>query len=521
MPLVRRFGGLAQNVLAKLPFAGILFNRDTAYQHLERLSDYEKELGEPATQALAEGNPKPVVQNGADDDGDEHEHEKGALAKFDAVLEALNQDKLPQRALSTRQKMQPQYSGKAPTVSEPTCGSYNICFSLTFDDNTQWLIRFPITGTKGKWTDASSRALATEAKTMIFLKKDTSIPLPDVFEFCATPDNELNCPYILMSYITGYPLQHVWWGHHVGLHTPEENEKCRRRMLEGVASAAKQLTQFSFTKGGSLEFDDQGRPSGVSSLRIVDNKPQHDRILKEDEEGGDPVYFEAGPFENPEDQYLSALNMRREKADPVVEILKMVLRLIPENDEDEHQFDLAHPDFAPQNIIVSEEGEIRGIIDWDGVAVVPLSVGSRRYPSWITRDWDFMNYTYEEAVAEGGEDLGPLKEDSPEALKRYRDLYRKVFDESHPGLLSPVSASVSTELMRMSVVAGTVYTAAMEPCDLDLFMNKLMDKVSDEASDHVDVGFFDLYMAVEDKEVDDDLLDCLEEAFASFLETDL
>lgn len=126
---------------------------------------------------------------------------------------------------------------------------------------------------------------------MKFLKKETSIPLPEIFDFCATPDNELNCPYILISYIDGYSLYHVWWGHHFGLHTPEENEQCRRRVLEGVASAAKQLSQFSFDKGGSPEFDDQDRPSGVGPLCMIDHQAQLDYWLEDDREGTDPFYF--------------------------------------------------------------------------------------------------------------------------------------------------------------------------------------------------------------------------------------
>lgn len=44
--------------------------------------------------------------------------------------------------------------------------------------------------------------------------------------------------------------------------------------------------------------------------------------------------------------------------------------------EDEKQFDLAHPDLDLQNIIVSEKGELMGIIDWDNVTAVPRLMGS-------------------------------------------------------------------------------------------------------------------------------------------------
>lgn len=169
---------------------------------------------------------------------------------------------------------------------------------------------------------------------------------------------------------------------------------------------------------------------------------------------------------------------------------------------------------------MSEQGELRGIIGWDGVAVVPFSVGSRRFPSWITRDWDFSSYQYGESTAEGA-DPGTTMEDSPEALRRYRDIYRQLFDEAHPDLPSPVSASVSTEFRRMSVVAGAVYTAAMEPFVRDQVVKNLVDKAAGAALEGVDVGFYDIYETVEVEEVDDDMLDDLEEAFSSLLETEL
>ena len=48
----------------------------------------------------------------------------------------------------------------------------------------------------------------------------------------------------------------------------------------------------------------------------------------------------------------------------------------------------AHPDFDLQNILVTKEGRLCGIIDWDGVAAVPRCVGCERYPLWLTVDLD-------------------------------------------------------------------------------------------------------------------------------------
>ncbi|BCR90904.1 uncharacterized protein ACHE_60790A [Aspergillus chevalieri] len=78
-------------------------------------------------------------------------------------------------------------------------------------------------------------------------------------------------------------------------------------------------------------------------------------------------------------------------------------------------FVLAHPDFGIQNFIVSEEDELQGIIDWDGFAAVPRTLGNEGYPGWLTRDWDSAMYGYNESM-EHGVELEGVWEDSPESL---------------------------------------------------------------------------------------------------------
>lgn len=44
---------------------------------------------------------------------------------------------------------------------------------------------------------------------MMFLKKETTIPVPEVIEFFADFDIVLGVPYVLMSYIFEVPLEQV------------------------------------------------------------------------------------------------------------------------------------------------------------------------------------------------------------------------------------------------------------------------------------------------------------------------
>jgi aminoglycoside phosphotransferase (APT) family kinase protein len=56
----------------------------------------------------------------------------------------------------------------------------------------------------------SANALTSKARTMQLLKHETKIPLPDVLDFSSTIENELRCPYIIMSFIRGVSL-YVWF----------------------------------------------------------------------------------------------------------------------------------------------------------------------------------------------------------------------------------------------------------------------------------------------------------------------
>ncbi|KAK4134200.1 hypothetical protein BT67DRAFT_442102 [Trichocladium antarcticum] len=83
-------------------------------------------------------------------------------------------------------------------------------------------------------------------------------------------------------------------------------------------------------------------------------------------------------------------------------------------------FAKTHPDFDIQNLLVSREGDLVGIIDWDGVGAWPKSLGNLRYPGWLTRDWNPGMYGY---GSDGVHDP-EMREDSPQTLARYRNVYQ-------------------------------------------------------------------------------------------------
>jgi hypothetical protein len=119
-------------------------------------------------------------------------------------------------------------------------------------------------------------------------------------------------------------------------------------------------------------------------------------------------------------------------------------------------FFLAYPDFDRQNVLVSEDGTLTALIDWDNVHTVPRCIGYSRYPAWITRDWDPAMYGY------GLPNTRP--ENSPEELEYYRVRYAHKISA-----LEPKSIDFSTK----SHLFEALWIAASSPFCTDAIVEKI------------------------------------------------
>ena len=140
-----------------------------------------------------------------------------------------------------------------------------------------------------------------------------------------------------------------------------------------------------------------------------------------------PVYYEKGPFQTAKEFYTAALAREPPPHSEYLLGQQRLLRFLVECTvdffaaSDAHSFVLTHPDFNFQNFLVSHDGRLTGVIDWEGVAASPASLGNLRYPSWLTRDWDPSMYGYSpDGVLADPE----MQDDSPETLVRCRRVYR-------------------------------------------------------------------------------------------------
>lgn len=360
----------------------------------------------------------PITASSGSSSGDPQEF-KDTITYSSQVLEQLRLDQLPLHAASVRAKLDghSETARELPVVGERLSGSNHILFPITFADETRWIVKIPINGSKQRWNQLSGKAITSEALTMKLIKRRTTIPIPEVLDFSSTSDNALECPYIIISFIEGVSLTDLWYDQPANT-TVDEWNQLRTRALKDLAKSMAQLDQFNFTKGGRILFEGD-EPVGIGPSRCT---------LEEVDDM--PIYLEQSVYESSRDFYTRGVDKDSRKS-PYLSGLTKLTRLFVDClvqwvDKSE-PFVLAHPEFDLRNVIVSPDGELLAIIDWNGVDTRPKSLGNRRYPDWLTRDWNPAPYWYEERLDD--KPLPAVPSLTPETLVRFRKIYRDSMNE--------------------------------------------------------------------------------------------
>ncbi|GAB1312102.1 hypothetical protein MFIFM68171_02312 [Madurella fahalii] len=360
------------------------------------------------------------------------------------------------------QRTHPATKAKLPSISEPMYGSYHVLFPLTFDVDLRWVAKIPINGTADKWDEL------------------------------------------------------VWFGHRLKGASHEAVLACRTRALEGIASAMVQLDRFSFRTGGRLLFGSDGNPSGIGPMRLVNHKAMLDRWFVLQDLDSDPIYVECAATSDLKAYYTFMLGIHPEQnsvSKGVAMILRQLISWIPEPDEMD-PFVLAHPDFDIQNFIVSEDGGLRGLIDWDGVVAMPRTLGNERYPGWLTRDWDPAMYGYQESMEVEGVEPEGVWEDSPECLAHYRGVYNDIIAK-HVAGTRPGS---NINLCRMSLITDNLAVAAHNPQCRNGILRKMVCEIWTAAEqDGPELTLTDLANMFAEDSVDIMVMETLRRGFNALL----
>lgn len=141
---------------------------------------------------------------------------------------------------------------------------------------------------------------------MRLIKRESTVPIPEVYSFNASTDNDLGCPFILMDYVDAVSLYEIWFEDTFSKAVMEQR---RARILQDLAAAVVQLNQFAYRQGGRLLFDDDGNPTSVGPMRKLDVSSMLDRQRTGDLD--EPfVFCELGAFMDSKAFLLCMLDRR-------------------------------------------------------------------------------------------------------------------------------------------------------------------------------------------------------------------
>ncbi|KAI3316650.1 kinase-like domain-containing protein [Xylariaceae sp. AK1471] len=147
----------------------------------------------------------------------------------------------------------------------PKSGSLNWVIFVSFDDGIDWVFRSPCTS--AVFTDESaSKMLVSEAATMKYLRAHCSVPVPEVYSYSGTKDNDIGVPYILQSKAAGRPLaEYDWadassqpWQYDFSRSLLPLSDQDRHKIIRQLGVIMSRLLEVRFDRIGSIFEDGQG-----------------------------------------------------------------------------------------------------------------------------------------------------------------------------------------------------------------------------------------------------------------------
>ncbi|CAB4435508.1 unnamed protein product [Rhizophagus irregularis] len=266
-----------------------------------------------------------------------------------------------------------------------TKGLYNEIYLLQFEGGPDCIARL------SRDLTHPAAKFPSEVATMKYVAQNTSIKVPEVYDWDCTVHNPIKIPYILMERIPGQHLYRVWDELTV------EKKKC---VLSQIVDTLLELwTKCQFEEIGCLYMDFM-----ESTFRIG---PIVDPVFYI--EGRNAIPSFTGPFRSMQELFDALIQkekkffeihvvqelMKKKKINQITKVVNLIKQMASlqsklfkpfDKSIDQKPFVLLHGDFDAQNILVersvNDEIKIVGIIDWEFSRTGTLW-NLCQYPIWI------------------------------------------------------------------------------------------------------------------------------------------
>ena len=344
----------------------------------------------------------------------------------------------------------------------------NCVYALTSltDPSDQYIVRVP--GFDGEVNERCSEI--DDGVCVLKYLKD-KLPVPEIKNFSATPDNSIEKPYTIQTKLAGQSLNHVY-----SSLDPAE----RRAMIDQYIDLLAKMESIRLPTAGSLvapfplPADAQGAAIPAPSVNVFneyDPDPIEDPQILADRAGSSiKLLFKslitkyiATELQSEADGYNAYVLPHWRRMETMLDEMEQegYFRTTPE------PIVMHHWDLEARNIMVAKnttttgEWTITGLIDWDEAICLPRPL-ARKPPAWF---WTWSDSDEDTSSEESDCDQYPDRELSEEeaALKAYFD--RKV-EERLPGYLE--DAYRSGRLLRrlwVYIKDGLSKQWTIEPCE--------------------------------------------------------
>ena len=227
-----------------------------------------------------------------------------------------------------------------------------------------------------------------EVSTLRWVHENTTaIPVPKVFGFDDSNDNEIGFEWILMEFMEGKSAHCQWW-------TMSMEQKVA--LTHQIATFQAELARLGdpermFRGIGTLHIEEKDASEKVTPGLLT----SHEFFM------GDHLHYDIprGPFRSTYDWQCAILNIiilhqtavlqktdpensddedDREDAEEIISVARKLLSLLPKifpppSDQDQPDPTAPyHHDLHLNNILVNAEGQITAIIDWECVSTMPI-----------------------------------------------------------------------------------------------------------------------------------------------------
>ncbi|RDL33120.1 uncharacterized protein BP5553_08559 [Venustampulla echinocandica] len=271
---------------------------------------------------------------------------------------------------------------------EPKKGSYNICFFIVFlsdegDTNEKWVIRIPLTPRLA----FPEEKMRSEIATMKYITSKTSIPIPQLHGYGFSQTHPSGLTFMLISYIPGDRLS----DHNL----PTLNPPLLSHLHTQLADIFIQLRHCEFPHIGSLTLDpiDDRTPIFVHNraLSIDINDHELEGLSPTSIIGPSKIYRTAIDYIYAQTQLLfnqfdKQQNSVYSEADARYHLyglhqFRSILMGWLRREYNEGPFILMHGDFRTANILVDQNLNITGVLDWEWSRTVPVQMFLP--PTWL------------------------------------------------------------------------------------------------------------------------------------------